>query len=793
MVFYSVFFFFGSMAMEPPSERDSSSKSTGWNLEGMVRNLAARAESKFEKFIRSLPPADQELVRGIRAGDEAVVAQALTNGAQADRLYGGGTFGTPLHLAIKSRSERIIQMLVARKANINGDPLLLGYPTPLQRAAALGYADMVQILLALGGINVDISDSAGNTALSLAVSAGNREVVRLLLEHKKGNLDAAELRRILNMAFNKPDILYLIMQKTGCFYGDVLGALTADISHWDRHAIADHSRRIIPHVRALISQNNKQEVYADLLAALDWLKRLLDQNHDGPGLLTVITNQLYEASAVSDRNRVLWSLVAGADLRCNRDGMWPWQVARDQVLEFLMDWLAGPENRLFTACATGDIGLIRVLVNSGCDSNGKKKKEITPLLLACLSGHENIARLLLESGASVDALHQSSLLLSDIARSRNCPLIVKLLQEAGAQGAASNPWSPAGMRVRFMPDVAEENRLEQAREIIRLRDEQLRFQQVAHTVPAPGGFQAHPSITSVVPNVVIPQPVCHKRERHDEKELMLRRRRFFQAATKGNCRVIEFLLTAGIPVDARNHGQWTALHLAAASGHADVIRVLLRAGAERNALTPIGQTALVLAALSSHQDIVDILQGSGSQGAASNPHFQASQPAARVVPPAAAKGPTICVKREYRCDQETEFENHDEGEVFNEKKPRVLPPDRYYVFLQPVQRGDVNGLRAALLDSDVNPNDIYLDGRTLLELAAHHENPDIAAQMVTVLISRMNIQNPVDVRNGRTLSENMFQIGRANIAIIINNALAQQCIPAAAQRRRIDLESGMPL
>lgn len=82
------------------------------------------------------------------------------------------------------------------------------------------------------------------------------------------------------------------------------------------------------------------------------------------------------------------------------------------------------------------------------------------------------------------------------------------------------------------------------------------------------------------------------------------------AATSRSHEVVRQLLAAGAPVDARQHGGWTALHAAAANGDAEMVRDLLARGANPNAANDEGKTAVAIAQAKGHAQVVMILRQS---------------------------------------------------------------------------------------------------------------------------------------------------------------------------------------
>ncbi|XP_024910864.1 ankyrin repeat and protein kinase domain-containing protein 1 [Cynoglossus semilaevis] len=86
---------------------------------------------------------------------------------------------TPLHVACMSVSLPCVLHLITHKADVNA--VNLGKATPLHIAARHGCAPIVKALL-LNGADKRREDSTGFTALSVAQSCGNWEIVQLLLE-----------------------------------------------------------------------------------------------------------------------------------------------------------------------------------------------------------------------------------------------------------------------------------------------------------------------------------------------------------------------------------------------------------------------------------------------------------------------------------------------------------------------------------------------------------------------------------------------------------------------------------
>lgn len=76
--------------------------------------------------------------------------------------------------------------------------------------------------------------------------------------------------------------------------------------------------------------------------------------------------------------------------------------------------------------------------------------------------------------------------------------------------------------------------------------------------------------------------------------------------------VARLLLDHGAPVDARQHGGWTALHAAALHGDCELAEILIGAGAQAGARADNNQCALDLALTKGQQAMVELLEKHGA-------------------------------------------------------------------------------------------------------------------------------------------------------------------------------------
>ena len=122
------------------------------------------------------------------------VKQHLVEGVDVNAKFKDGW--TPLHMAAEGGHREIVDLLIAKGADINatagwGDGV--GW-TPLHMAAEEGHKKVVELLI-LKGADINVKNGDGRTPLDLAIKHKNAEIADILRKHggkKSGELKAEE-------------------------------------------------------------------------------------------------------------------------------------------------------------------------------------------------------------------------------------------------------------------------------------------------------------------------------------------------------------------------------------------------------------------------------------------------------------------------------------------------------------------------------------------------------------------------------------------------------------------------
>lgn len=355
-------------------------------------------------------------------------------------LAAGIAFADPIHEAAKTGNVPLVERLLKQGVDVNlrdeqGN-------SALHHAVAEAQIEVVNALLRGVNVDVNVRNNKGETPLHLAGSRGRPKTVALLIEKgaRIDELDEVE-RTALCWAVveGRPETIQVLLDK-----GADINGVSNEYDHIAAVplvcAVEGGKRSIV----ALLLERGAQPNGLALLpvivrADLDMLKFLLEKG-------IPISGQAM-AAAIASGNREM------ATVLLNKGGLTDYQAlagylgqqqgALDQdMLKFVLEKERGAKIRatplLLSAVMSGNLEQATALINLGVNVNGRDEYGNAPLHRAAEYGHIDIVRLLLTKGAQINPKTERG----------NTPLhkavvgeqteVVKLLVAKGANVNATN-------------------------------------------------------------------------------------------------------------------------------------------------------------------------------------------------------------------------------------------------------------------------------------------------------------------------------------------------------------------
>ena len=296
------------------------------------------------------------LTLAARNGHPKVVALLLGRGA--DPLTTGGEDAGKEPSSLRQEFFRAVLVGDAPKVKelLDRDPALAGEKTnggdtALLLASCLGYADVVENLLAKGA-DVDYRNSYHATALMWACYNGKKDVVKKLLAHR-ADVNAVD-------KWNAGAAVYA----AGAGHRAILEVLAANGS--DLHRRAEDGTALV-----LAAQNGHLDVVKFLLS------KDVEVNITGKDGSTALI--LAAGKGHAEIAKLLLSKGAQINTQ-SKDGT----------------------SALMAAAGSGHLKVVNVLLERGATVNMKNERDLTALILAAKNGHAGVVTSLLEKGAQAD-------------------------------------------------------------------------------------------------------------------------------------------------------------------------------------------------------------------------------------------------------------------------------------------------------------------------------------------------------------------------------------------------------
>ncbi|MDB5825321.1 MAG: ankyrin repeat-containing protein [Herminiimonas sp.] len=371
-----------------------------------------------------LPP----LLLAAKSGD-LVSLDRLLGSPHFDVNYVDPKHGPALLVAIENNQFDAMAKLLDAGADVNGTSPKTG-DTPLTAAAVMGAARLVAALVTRPGIQLDIPDEHGNSALHLAALNNHLDAVKCLLQ-----------------AGSNPNLPHRISGDTplhmAASHGhvEVVDALTKS---QDINVDQTDRRGFTPLHRAV--HKNHPEVVASLVAAKADMCRPNPESRRTPLTKAVTRGHLELVTALLNRANVAGHTRSSANSS-------PFAPLLPDV-----DRIDGKgDTALQLATSSGQEELVRILLNAGANVNIRHATtRNTPLLLAAESGNTRIAEMLLcQIGIDLNAWNAEGETAIHLAVSNDDAELLQRLLDAGANVNIANPvTSQTALMLAFTKDNA---------------------------------------------------------------------------------------------------------------------------------------------------------------------------------------------------------------------------------------------------------------------------------------------------------------------------------------------------
>ncbi|KAM3076143.1 hypothetical protein ACMFMG_006342 [Clarireedia jacksonii] len=491
----------------------------------------------------------------------------LLNSENINNLDSDGN--TPLLLAAKEGHKDVVQLLLATDGvdlNCKDKENL----TPLSWAAWNGHKDVVQLLLATNGVDLNCRDTYDGTPLLLAAQEGHKDVVQLLLSTDDVDLNCRDR-----------DGSTPLMCAASHGHKDVVQLLLAT------DGVDLNCRNTYDSTPLMCAASHGHKDVVQLLLATDGVDLNCRNTYDSTPLLL---------AAQYGHKDVVQLLLAtnGVDLNCrNTYNSTPLLLAAQDghkdVVQLLLATNGVDLNcrntynstPLLLAAQDGHKDVVQLLLaTNGVDLNCRDTYDCTPLLLAAENGHKDVVQLLLATnGVDLNCKDRENMTPLFLAAKQGHKDVVQLLANQHANIHPS----------RTPLSWAAENGYE---EVVKLLLE---------------GNDVDPNSKDGSGRTPLSRAL--EKEHTAVVELLARTdtTTLHQLVEEGKKTAIKLLLTAKYNVHAKNDLGRTPLHTAASFGHLEIARDLISGGAEINSEDSDGMTPLQLAMRRKYCDLIQEL------------------------------------------------------------------------------------------------------------------------------------------------------------------------------------------
>ena len=522
------------------------------------------------------------LFHAIWTDNNAMAEVLLKAGADVNAVDNTGQ--TAVYLATLRNNAEIMQKLIAAGADPNH--FVPPRAPPLLEAVEKGFSKIVETLLEHKNIDINVTDSESRSALWIAISNRNGEIVKMLLDGENDiDVNAASPPKwpplVVGAADDFVDMVELLLRRKGTDVNITNSEGDCALAQASFRGYAEIVRLLLdsgadpnltppdkrPPLHLAATENHVEVV--NLLLANERIN--VDITNGGTALTQVTEEGNVEVAKLL--------LAAGANVNLAADSKWPpLLTAADKLFVELVRLFLVQEDidvnvtdqesqsALYKAAMDGHVEIIEMLLKAGGDPNIQTSQLFTPLMAAAYYGFTEVVRLLVtHQGIEADLtdnLDQTSLYK---AAGEGHIEVVELLLNAGANvnHQTDEKWTPLQTAV----------------------------------------YNKRPEIVKLLLN----QNDIDLNATNSEDRYAL-----FHAITNNDTEMVKLLLDAGAEPNLAPKTIAPPLPTAGQRGVLEILDLLIDAGADPNLPCPDGNSALFLATAHSTVEAMERLLDAGA-------------------------------------------------------------------------------------------------------------------------------------------------------------------------------------
>ncbi|KAI4760339.1 hypothetical protein E4T52_04091 [Aureobasidium sp. EXF-3400] len=561
------------------------------DLYGQFDPEVAAITSYSKEVSEKLERMQQHHKRVVLAGSSTGTAKAGTPGR-------GMRVGTPDPPSYEEQQTVLGKRQIEENHQLNAD---------LRAAAYAGLTEKVVFLLSIEGVDPNSTEETGLTALSLAIFRKHFDIVHLLLDFDRINVNVKGVggETVLCLLVGRGEMVEKLLQKgadvnmQGGYHANALQAASAEGRDKVVQMLLEHDANV----------NAQGGHYGNALQAaateghVKVVQMLLEREADFNAQGGHYGNALQAASA-KGRNEVVQML-----LECNADVNsqgGPYGSAlqaasakgHDKIVRMLLERNADVSaqggysgSAPGAAAKNGHDKIVQMLFDHDVDVNAQSGFYGRALREACEFGHDKIVQMLLDRNTDVDdqSIQYRGYALQAASASGHDKIVQMLLDRNADVIVQSGQYeSSLKAAIEWGHDKIVQMLLDKG---AHLTAESLFHFYLYKRTPISPSWSSHIQVEMVA-----------ERDQHASEKILLH-----WGAECGDQTVTKHCLDLGAGVNTTDMLGRTALHYAAGSGHSEVVKTLIQANADITILDNCGRTALHFAAEHGHIEIVKTL------------------------------------------------------------------------------------------------------------------------------------------------------------------------------------------